>query len=246
MNRAMKQKAVILFIGFVLLAGVRAVHAQLTFRINTGFKPPISNIYQGIMEDAFQRLGLAVDFQVVAPERSLSLVAQGVDDGDCCRIEELAAHYPTLRRVPVALIDIDFVAFTRDNSIRIQNWADLEPYEVGVVRGWKILEAELAQRPVREIYTLTTPRSMFNMLNKGRIQVATIGRLVGYETIRAMAIPDIEVQEPPLVSRPLYLYLHERHAALIPRFTQVLEQMKQEGSLMKYYRQFTAPMNHGL
>ena len=230
---------------FVFLLCSAAVHAAPQLAINTGFKPPVSDIYRLIMEDAFARADLSVDFREVAAERSIALANDGVDDGDCCRIWEVDSLYPNLVRVPVPVIQVDFVAFVKNADLRLsgsEDWAALAPFEVGVVSGWKILETGLEKTPPRYVYSLSSPQSLFAMLARERIQVATIGRLVGYQTLLDMKLSGVRVVEPPLVSRPLYLFLHKKHAELVPRLTETLETMRGEGALSGYYRRIVAPL----
>ncbi len=216
--------------------------AQAGYAINTGFKPPVSLIYKQVMEEAFARIGEDVDFREVSAQRSIALANDGVDDGDCCRIEEITELFPNLVRVPVKVIDIDFVAFVRDPSITIADWDALQAYDVGVVSGWKILEQGLEKHPPKTLYTLESPDSLFGMLAKDRIQVATIGRLVGYQKLQALGYTDIHVAEPPLVSRPLYLFLHRKNADLVPRLTEALQGMRDDGTLRRIQNAVIEPL----
>ncbi len=212
------------------------------YRINTGFVAPVADVYRLIIEEAFSRLGLKVDFREVPAERSIKLVDSGVDDGDCCRIWEINKTFPSLVPVPLEVINIDFVAFSNDPAVSISNWDTQAPYDVGVVHGWKILEVGLAQHPPRKVFTLTSPESMFSMLDKKRIQVATIDRLAGYKTATDLGLSGVRVHEPPLVSRPLYLQLHTKHRELVPKLTHILATMRAEGLLEQYYRQVVEPL----
>jgi len=226
-----------------------STQAESRLSINTGFKAPVSDIYRLIIEDLFERAGLLVDFREVSAERSLTLANDGVDDGDCCRILEITSTYKDLVRVPVPVIEIDFVSFFKGASLKLAGtgyWQALKPFEVGVVSGWKILEFGLQKHPPRKLYTLSSPKSLFEMLERDRIQVATIGRLVGYRAILDMQLTGLHVAEPPLVSRPLYLYLNKRHVDLVPQLTRQLQAMQDEGVLARYYRDIVKPLENEL
>ncbi len=210
-------------------------HAR-SYTVNTGFTPPVSDIYRLILEDAFARMGEQLDFREVFGEQAIKLVSEGVDDGECCRIWEMDSMYPHLLRIPVPVINVDFVAFVKDVDIQVENWNSLKPFEVGVVNGWKILVQGLQAHPPRKLYILETPDSLFGMLARDRIQVATIDRLVGYQKIRDLGLEGIRVAEPPLVSRPLYFFLHEKNRHLAPKLEKTLRAMEQDGSLQRHYQ----------
>ncbi len=232
-------------IALLLLCGclpLGALAENNVFHINTGFPPPVADIYRLVLNDAFNRIGARVDLRSIAGERSLRLANQGIDDGDCCRIREINQHYPNLVRVEVPVIQVDFVAFVKDESIRLDGWHSLAPYDVGVVKGWKILESGLADHSPRKVYTLNSAQSLFSMLEKDRLQVATIGRLVGYKKLHDMGLQGIRVVEPPLVSRQLYLFLNKKHEALVPALEKILRQMREEGVLAAYYQQVVEPL----
>ena len=80
------------------------------------------------------------------------------------------------------------------------------------------------------------------MLAREGIQVASIGRLVGYRTRLDMKLSDVRVLEPPLVSRLLYLFLGKNHAAPAPRLTETLQAMRGEAVLAGCYRRIVAPL----
>ncbi len=224
-----------------LLISSSATWAE-TFTINSSFTPPTSTVFRLILEDAFNRIGLEVDFREISAERSIDLVNDGTDDGECCRIGEINEFYPHLVRVPVPVIRVDFVAFTRDPDIPLTDWDSLAAYDVGIVSGWKILEREFTLHPPRQLYILDSSESMFGMLDKGRIQVAVIGRLVGYQKIRTLGLHNIKAIDPPLASRPMYLFLHEKHRGRIAEIETALRGMQEDGTLTRYYYSAAGPL----
>ncbi len=42
---------------------------------------------------------------------------------------------------------------------------------------------------------------------------------------------DLHAIEPPIISRPNFIYVHKRHADLVAEITRVLSEMQQDGSL---------------
>jgi polar amino acid transport system substrate-binding protein len=48
--------------------------------------------------------------------------------------------------------------------------------------------------------------------------------------------------EPPIAVREMYLYLNKKHAALIPRISAALAQMKEDGEYQRIYSQTLTPL----
>jgi polar amino acid transport system substrate-binding protein len=40
---------------------------------------------------------------------------------------------------------------------------------------------------------------------------------------------DVQLCEPPLAMREMFIYLHKKHKALVPKLANVLREMKQDG-----------------
>ncbi len=169
-----------------LVVGVYAsgAGAQERLVVNTGFTPPVSTFFHLVVDEAGRRLDIPVDFQEMPAERSLVLVSAGVDDAECCRIPTVIQQdNPDLMSVPFSFFTARFSAFTRDKTITIKNWQDLQPYTVGVVTGWKILVQNVAKVQPKGYVVLDTPEAMFQMLEQGRIDIATLGYLSGLQVL---------------------------------------------------------------
>ena len=219
-------------VGLLLLCAAGAV-ASRPFTINTGFTPPVSAIFEQIMIELFRRQSVEVDFHEVSAERSLMLVDGGVDDAECCRIPPVVLkQYHNLLAVPESVFVVRFSAFTTKRDVRIEDWEDLQSHSVGTVTGWKILVNNIQRIQPREYYELNNPAAMFRMLDKGRLEVATLGFLSGMQVIRELGLQDVVVpQEPPLATRELYLMLNRRHADLVPRLAATIRDMKADGTI---------------
>jgi len=222
----------------LFLYGLPASASQTRFTINTGFTPPVSTIFEQIMQQVFERLGRPMDFQEVPAERSLILVNEGTDDAECCRIPRVVAQdYKDLVVVPESVYEVRFCAFSSRADIRVTRWDDLKPYATGTVTGWKILVNNLKRIEPREYYELAEAEAMFRMLEMGRIEVATLGYLSGLKVIKELKLSDIiRPLAPPLATRKLFMMLHKKHAAMIPSLAKILAEMKTDGSIERIVR----------
>lgn len=212
----------------------------LTLSLNTYAGAPLSTpeqtgYYDQILVEAFRRLGVAVTLGHLPAERSLQNADRGLDDGDFVRIAGLERLYPNLIMVPEKIDDFEFVAFTRHLRLKTTDWAALQPYHVGIVRGWKILEEKLAG--VHRLTAVKDQERLFRLLQNGRVDAVVYARKEGYSLLWNLGITDGVALEPPLTVQPMHLYLNRRHAALVEPLAVVLRQMKSDGTYTGIARQ---------
>lgn len=180
-----------------------------------------------LVKEAFRRTGRQALITHQPSERALANVNSGQDDGNFARVAGLEGRYPNLIRVPEALTVLTFSAFARPPGPRIRDWADLEPYDVGHVIGWKILEDRIPQ--AKSLTRVKDGDTLFDLLGKGRLDVAVYDLLQGREIIRRGNLTVVPL-DPPLARREMFLYLNRRHEALVPILAQALRDMKQDGT----------------
>lgn len=228
-------------VGYALADGNKALC------LNTAFGPPIfapdgSGFFNLLMAEATRRIGLSVEIDAPPAERALVNANAGIVDGDGPRIHDLRdiGSYPNLLRVPEELLVVEFVAFSRSRPISAATWSSLFPYNVGIVRGWKILEQNITE--ARSLVRTKTARQLFRLLASERVEVAVIDRLSGLAAARELAIDDIAVSEEALARRPMYLHLHKRHAELIEPLTAALAAIKADGTYARIQAQALDPL----
>jgi len=245
-GRGMRKRLVLLIMSLFLLQA-RPLCAQPPLNLTTFTGPPLSTkdqtgYYDRILLEAFGRLKIPITITHLPAERSLRNVDNGIDDGDFVRIAGLEKRYPNLVMVPEKLDDFEFVAFTKTLDLPTSNWATLTPYHVGIVRGWKILEQNLAG--AKELTAVKNQEQLFTQLKNGRADVVVYARHEGNAMIKQMGITDAHALEPPLAVRPMYLYLNKKHAGLVAPLAAVLKKMKEEGTFTTIDRQtLSAPLS---
>ena len=207
--------------------------AQTPLCLNTFAGPPLSTpdhtgYYDRILLEAFGRLGIPVTIGQLPAERSLQNANSGIDDGDFVRISGMEKRYPNLVMVPEKIDDFEFVAFTRTLKLPTANWAALAPYQVGIVRGWKILEENLTG--VKGLTMVKNQEQLFTLLKNGRADVVVYARHEGNHMLRQLGVTDAIALEPPLAVRPMYLYLNKKHVGLVAPLAARLREMKEDGT----------------
>ncbi len=209
-----------------------SISCEEHFTISTSYQNLLSNpegtgMLDRVLTEAFRRIGITAEIVYTPTERSLSDVNAGILDAELNRIAGMEKSYPRLRRVPEANMTMDFVAFSLQ-PFDIDGWESIRNLDIGLVRGWKILEEHTSDFP--HIVTVPTEVELFTMLDKERLHLALYSRRTGYEVLRDLGIDRVHHLEPPLASRDMFLYVHEKHEGITDSLAQALREMKADGS----------------
>ncbi len=153
----------------------------------------------------------------------------GTYDAEVARVIGLEEKFPNLIRIPVAIYQIEGVAITKNKDIPINGWESLSPYKIGVLRGVQFAE-EGTKNLNRE--RSNSLESLFRKLNAGRVDVVVEAKLNGVITIKRLMLHDsVRILQPPLVTIELFHYVHKKNEHLVPKLTQTLRKMRQNGLL---------------
>lgn len=240
----------LLLLGIVaLLTGPAGTASPEEFVFTSSYSPPYSRqddqgILDRILAEAFRRIGQ--DFAVAhAPaERGLRDANAGIADGVMARVAHMDTMYPNLRRIESATIPSrDFVACSLRELGPVREWADLRPYNVAYVRGWKIIENNVPA--AKSVIAVESTERLFRILARGRVDVAINARLDGLLMARELGIPGLRVHEPPLASLSLYAFIHKDHEELAAPLGAAIDEMKRDGSFDAIYAEGAAGRRHG-
>lgn len=213
----------------VLLAFAAGPARAQTLTISTNNTPLDRKVLQDVGQEALRRLNLSMDLVTLPSARSLLAADAGEVDGEGLRVADLSAQYPNLVQVPEPFVRISFVAFSRDATLTLDHgWASLKPYRVAFINGWKMFESNAGT--ARAVNKVDRPEQLFQMLHAGHVDLALYTRADGLALARRLGLPELAPVSPSLRDVDLYLYLHQRHQALVPRLAATLRQMKVDGS----------------
>lgn len=187
-----------------------------------------------IIKVLFQEIGLEGELLIypTATERGMLNANEGIDDGLAMRVAGLEKQYPNLIRVPEPIATNDFVAITTRHRFDTSRWESLEPYVVSYIIGWKVFEYNVPKAKERTL--VRDADQLFTLLARDRVDVVLYERWQGLLKTRQMGLK-VQVMEPPLKRTPMYIYLHKKHAALVPRLAQALKHLKQNGTYAKIH-----------
>jgi polar amino acid transport system substrate-binding protein len=199
------------------------------------------NNFQGqwvrrIYAEAFRRLGVPMEVQIIPLQRLTEMLLRGRIDGDVGRLHSHGQTYPDLVRVEESMYDIVFGLYGIDPTLDLKRIEDLaaRPLRAVYVRGVAVCERLLKPHIAPEdLSSLVIDEQGMEMLALGRAHVYcaanhTMADLSLRERYRGLPPPRLVL---PLSdgTMPLYAYLNRRHAALAPRLAAVLRDMRTEG-----------------
>jgi polar amino acid transport system substrate-binding protein len=203
-----------------------------TLVLNDANSAPFTNaagtgLVDVVAGEAFRRAGLRLKLIRLPAERALLNANAGIEDGEISRVAGIEKAYPNLVPVPEKLIDHHFVAFTRDAKLKNASWDSLQPFTVGYIRGYKIIERNI--RPGTQTTPANDAEQLFTMLDKGRIDIAVYRRWEGLVLAQKLGIKDVHIIEPSLAEAGIYIYLHKKYADKVPLIAAALREIKAEG-----------------
>ncbi len=233
-EKSIRHLVLVVMIILPSVGGGGVATASQTIVFNTSNAPPnatdtATGTCDRILTEAFRRLGMTLKILQLPSERALQNANQGIDDGNFVRVEGMEKMYPNLIRVPEPITTLEFSAFTKDARIRITGWESLAPYRVGIMNGWKIVENNVGH--VKSLNKVRDEHVLFPLLLAGKIDIAVYDYRQGEYALKQLGAKGVRALQPPLVVRPMYPYLHKRHADLVPKLDRTLKAMKRDGTV---------------
>jgi polar amino acid transport system substrate-binding protein len=205
--------------------------------------PPEKNAFHdaaaAIIRKAYQKLGVAIVFEILPGERSLQLSNDGVIDGELVRVAGIAKLYANLIRIPVSHVTAEQMAFGRDATIVINGWQSLARYKLAFHRGYKVAEENTKNM---NRYETRTDQAAFRMVASGRMDLALANRFTGEKVIRDLKLTNVVMLRPPVEVDPLFHYLNKKHAELVPQITAVLRRMEADGEIKAIRQRYGASL----
>ncbi len=173
------------------------------------------------VEAAARRAGIKVRMQALPAERGMVLANEGKLDGAVGRTMLAARGYAQLVAVPEPVYMYAPTAYSYKKIDVSRGWQSLRGHTVCLRRGYNFTEERTAGLARQR---LDNDASLLRMLKAGGCDIAVMGR--SNKEVKAMQEHDADLLQllPPLEEVPLYLFLHQRHAALVPRLAEALRQ----------------------
>ncbi len=199
--------------------------------------PYVTEDHQGILDkllkEAFRRVGKQVIIQPIFSARGLNMANRGESDGEALRFQGIEHHFTNLIRVPEAVWELELTAFSQKMDMTPQGWSSLQPYRIGYLNGWHLIDQQIGD--FKYIHKSGYLSSLVQMVERDRLDVLVHSRLITLFYLQQQGNTAIKPLIPPLMKLPAYLYLHKRHAPLVPDLTLALRAMKEDGTYQAIY-----------
>ena len=213
-----------LMFAFLLIA---TLHAEI-MSINTPLRGELYNQAKPLMTELFKRNSYELEFQKLPLKRGLINANRGLDDGDGPRVREIGHKYTDLVRIEVPILKISIHAHYKNKAIKINNWNDIKPYNVGVRTGTVIQVKNVKKVEPKEITYVATNEKLLELLNENKIDIAIADRVMPRGIKTKMGYKNM-IESPPLLQKNMYLYLNKKHKDKVESFERTLLKMKDEG-----------------
>lgn len=224
-------------IGLLLLAvqpSVSAKQSTLTFRAPD--PGPVGDAVTEILEEAYQQLGISLQYVDMPRNRSLVEANNGRISGELGRLPDLEASYTNLKRVPFELFAFETVLVADRRNCGLCTIDDIE--NAAFVGGMQTVMAALEE-------------ANFNKPTVQTVDINQLHLMFSNKRVQAVLLNDFEArqlgyyQQPHLIVTPIrqqlgYHYLHQQHAHLVEPLNEILEAMHERGRVTEIYR------NHGV
>ena len=213
-----------IFILFILLSSLYAK----TYEFSGGKNNPVQIIGSKILKVAYTRAHISMKPKFVQLQVALELSNSGITDGELVRIKKINNTYKNLLIVPVPLVTVEAMAFSKDSSIHINKWSDLKNYNFTIIRGAKFIEKS-TQHMNKEF--VNNFQEAFENLDTNETQIVVVPKLAGLKSIFLNNYYDIKPVSKPLQSLKLYHFVHKKNKHLIKIITPILQTMKETGEI---------------
>jgi len=238
------RKVLISFIAAFCFLNTAYVLAQQTIVLNTTGIHPLNNPERnGFMDrvsvEAFKEINYKLDTTVLPAERGLKSANEGVVDGEMSRIAGLNRVYPNLIQVPEPIMEWEFVVFSKKDIDMSSGWGSLESKYVAFITGWKILERNIPS--TANITKIRDSDQLFRLLKKNRTDYVIFEKWGGLSVKKELDLDAVLQRPPALAKRKMYIYLHQKHKALVPKLSLVLKKMKRDGRYQARFNKILKP-----
>ena len=209
--------------------------AETNLTLNSGTAEPFINadgggFYGELVKEVFSKLNIDAKVIRLPSSRSVINANKGIDDGVIARTKGFEKKFKNLIRVPVPILRFKFVAYSLDKKIDVKNWDSLKPYSVGFIRGWRIYEKNVVE--TKKLTRVQNAEQLFKLLLNKRADLILFEYYRGSwwnKHLNAQA----HLIGSPIVEKDMFIYMHKKHATLVPKITKVLTELIKDGGYQR-------------
>jgi len=235
----------------VLLQGLLAVLAMLPCSLRSEPQRPIVMVtgqpetsFEGkwqrlAYQEAFRRLGLPLEVELMPAQRVTAMVDSGAVDGQFGRVLAYGDTHPEQVRVDEAFYEVGLALWASNPALTLSRLQDLPAANwIGVYRrGVELCQRSLSSLvPADRLYSVATEHDAVRMLMAGRVDYLCEIDAAVQNALHSPEFKDAAVRPLFMIGDRIgiYPYLAKKNAELAPRLAAVLKAMKAEGVLERF------------
>ena len=191
--------------------------------------------------EVFRRLGYEFQYGIYPLPRLILMVNTGEADGEIQRPADYQKDHPNLIRVSEPHAVVRYTAYAVKPGIALHGWSSLKHtnYKVEYRRGISTAARELKSVVAPEhLSNITTTEQGLKKLISGRSDVfvdLAYSVTSALKQFNSASFDTSKVYQAGIMEeKPVFSYLHKKHADLVPKVAAMLKIMKQEGIIEKY------------
>ena len=194
-----------------------------------------SGVYPAVISAAFAKLNLPVTIEAKPWKRALAEIDEAKGGvGGIYKNDERAAKYDFSEPI---LTENVAVYFNKTKPIDFKSVADLHGKKVGVIRGWSYGDAFDGAKKGGKLTAEEVPSDKANFLKlaEGRLDAVLAIEESGKAIITAEKLTSVDQAKVFLASNKAHLAFNKsaKQTELLAKFSKVITDMKQDGSLDK-------------
>ena len=211
------------------------IHAATSITLNAGTAEPFitadgGGFYGVLTHEIFSRLGIEAKVIRLPSGRSIINANEGIDDGVIARTAGMEEKYHNLIRIPVSVVTFKFVAYSLNDKLSVTGWDSFEPYSIGYIRGWRIYEKNVTK--YKSLTVVNNAEQLFRLLMNERTELILFEYYRGTWWNKHLNA-NAHLIGSPVAEKDMFIYMHNKHKDLVPKITDVLNAMKQDGTYQK-------------
>jgi len=213
---------ILLFIIFSVVLNARV------YTFSGGTNNVVQIVAAKILTKAYSRTEVKIKPVFMPLAESLDRSNKGETDGELARVRAITKLYPNLMPVPVVIGRVEAIAFSKNTSLDIKNWNDLDGHKFTIVKGSKFIEAATKKLQKDHVDSF---EEAFAKLAKDETEIIVIPQKAAVRLILQKEYKDIKPVSSSLQTLSLYHFVHKKNAHLIPIITPVLLKMQKSGEI---------------
>lgn len=186
-----------------------------------------------VLQRVFDRSRIGVAFVSRPAARATLEASSGRLDGEVARIATYGTKFPDLVRIDPPWLRVRTVAYAKsERHLHVRSAQDMAPLTVGVVRG--IQHAAQVVVGLPHVTEVVRSKQLFEMLEAGRFDVAVDSDINGRIFLKQLGRESGVKEIAEFGQQEIFLYVHRRHSALIPRISRAIEESLARGDIKRW------------